>query len=170
MGRLSGGSLRVSRDPLILRAKRKRQHALFTSKWQDWKTPRELYEKLNAEFQFNFDPCPPNRTIRSYGSLQSVLDGLSQNWGTRNFINPPYKEVSKWVAKAYRESLKGKLCVLLTASRTDTRWFHEFALPHAREIRFIRGRLKFIDPRTNEEGCPAPFPSVIIIFDGREPL
>lgn len=24
----------------------------------NWKTPTELYEKLNSEFKFNFDPCP----------------------------------------------------------------------------------------------------------------
>ena len=24
----------------------------------DWKTPRDFYNKLNTEFNFDFDPCP----------------------------------------------------------------------------------------------------------------
>ena len=57
---------------------------------------------------------------------------------------------------------KRKLCVFLVASRTDTQWFHNYALEYAKEIRFIKGRLKFDEYKNS-----APFPSCIIIFDGR---
>jgi site-specific DNA-methyltransferase (adenine-specific) len=126
---------------------------LFSSLKQDWKTPKEFYEGLKKEFNFDFDPCPVNPTF----------NGLEIEWGKRNFINPPYNEVSKWIKKGYEESLKGKLCVFLTASRTDTRWFHDYVLPYAKEIRFIKGRLKFDDYNNS-----APFPSVVIVFDGRK--
>ena len=121
----------------------------FTSQKQTWKTPKEFYSKLNAEFHFNFDPCPPN----------PKFDGLAIEWGKRSFVNPPYSEVKKWVEKAWTEAQKGKLVVMLTASRTDTKWFHEIVLPYAKEIRFIKGRLKFDDYENS-----APFPSVIIVF------
>jgi site-specific DNA-methyltransferase (adenine-specific) len=52
-----------------------------------------------------------------------------------------------------------ELAVYLIPARTDTRWFHEICLPHAKEIRFLRGRLKFGDAKN----C-APFPSMIVIF------
>lgn len=39
-----------------------------------WATPPEFYEKLNKEFNFDFDPCPLN------GEL--LFDGLSVEWGT----------------------------------------------------------------------------------------
>lgn len=126
--------------------------SLFSSNNQDWRTPQATYELLNKEFNFNFDPCPPNPSF----------DGLTVDWQERNFINPPYKDVAKWVRKGYEESLKGKLCVFLVASRTGTKWFQDYCLPFAKEIRFIKGRLRFGESKNS-----APFDSVVIVFDGR---
>lgn len=47
----------------------------------------------------------------------------------------------------------------LIPARTDTRWFHDIVLPKAREVRFIRGRLKFGDAVS-----AAPFPSMVVVF------
>jgi hypothetical protein len=52
--------------------------------------------------------------------------------------------------------------VFLVPARTDTRWFHDVVLPNAREIRFLRGRLKFGDAENS-----APFPSMIVVFKER---
>jgi hypothetical protein len=52
------------------------------------------------------------------------------------------------------------LAVYLLPARTDTRWFHTFVLPDAKEIRFLRGRLKFRNARYN-----APFPSMVVVFE-----
>ena len=41
--------------------------------------------------------------------------------------------------------MSGKTIVLLIPSRTDTQWFHEIILKNNYEIRFLKGRLKFID-------------------------
>ena len=127
---------------------------MFRALKQDWRTPKKLYDELDKEFNFDFDPCPPN----------PKQNGLIIEWGKRNYVNPPYSDVSKWIRKGVAESLKGKLVVFLTASRTDTRWFHDYALKYAKEIRFIKGRLKFSGYKNS-----APFPSCVIIFDGRSP-
>lgn len=125
----------------------------FSSLRMDWQTPDATYEELNNEFKFDHDPCPPNFTV----------DGLSSEWGERNFVNPPYgRELAKWVKKGYEESLKGKLVVFLIPSRTDTRWWHDYCMKAA-EIRFIKGRLKFKGAIHN-----APFPSAVIIFRGEQ--
>jgi phage N-6-adenine-methyltransferase len=122
---------------------------LFTSLRGDWKTPRALYQALDAEFRFDFDPCPAN----------PKTNGLESDWGNINFVNPPYgKEIIRWIHKGYQESLKGKTVVFLLPSRTDTRWWHSYIMK-ADEIRFIRGRLKFDDQKN-----PAPFPSAIVVF------
>jgi len=57
---------------------------------------------------------------------------------------------------------------MLIPSRTDTRWFHDYILGKA-EIRFIKGRLKFIDldykgKEEDRKLSPAPFPSMLVIF------
>ena len=122
---------------------------LFTSNSIHWKTPEILFTALDQEFHFNYDPCP----------LYSTEDKLNTQWGTSTFMNPPYgREIIKWVAKAYEESLKGKTIVCLLPSRTDTKWWHEYVMK-AKEIRFLRGRLKFGDAVNS-----APFPSCIVIF------
>src|SRR5260221_10251264 len=120
---------------------------LFTSLRCDWKTPKALYQALDAEFTFDFDPCPK----------KPKMNGLEIEWGNTNFVNPPYgKEIDKWIQKGFYESLSGKIVVFLVPSRTDTRWWHSYIMK-ADEIRFIKGRLKFDDQKNS-----APFPSAIV--------
>ena len=121
----------------------------FSSDLQTAKTPDDLYNILDNEFHFDFDPCPENPTF----------NGLLCNWKQSNFINPPYNQQKAWVVKAYLESLNDKICVMLLPARTDTKLFHDFIFKKAQEIRFIKGRLRF-KQYTNS----APFPSMIVIF------
>ena len=76
----------------------------------------------------------------------STFDGLTIPWGKRNFVNPPYSKIKDFLKKAHYELGGGnaELCVFLTFSNTDTGWFHDYLYGKA-ELRFIRGRLKFMD-------------------------
>jgi site-specific DNA-methyltransferase (adenine-specific) len=130
----------------------------------DWATPKELYDKLNEEFDFDFDPCPYQHSMD--------WDGLAIEWGNRNFINPPYslKQKESFVKKAVDESSKGKLCVMLLPVSTSSKIFHEFVLPKANEIRFIKGRVRFSGINTKGElvtDKPPMHDSMIVVFDGR---
>ena len=89
------------------------------------------------------------------------VSGLDREWGTSTFVNPPYSEIKEWVAYGYEQAQKGKTVVMLIPSRTDTRWWHDFVMK-AKEIRFIKGRLKFGGQKNS-----APFPSAIVVFDGQ---
>ena len=120
----------------------------FTSARQNWKTPKAFYQALDAEFRFDFDPCPPN----------PEFDGLNIEWGGANYVNPPYQDCAKWLKKGFEEHQKGKTVVFLIPSRTDTKYWHEYVMK-AQEIRFIKGRLNF-DGHKNS----APFPSALVIF------
>jgi len=110
----------------------------------NWATPKDLYDELHKEFNFDFDPCP----------LNAKFDGLKIDWGKRNFINPPYERKIKtnFVYKAIEEYKKGKLCVLLLPVSTSSVLFHNYIKPNTTEIRFIKGRVKFkgIDKNGNE--------------------
>lgn len=100
----------------------------------DWATPKEFYDALNAEFHFDYDPCPLSGT-----------EGFTKEWGQRNYINPPYSRKLKeeFVRKAVEESRRGKLCVMLLPVSTSTALFHDWIKPNAKEIRFVRGRIAF---------------------------
>jgi len=124
----------------------------------NWETPKELYNKLNKEFKFTFDPCPLHHTI----------DGLKCNWRKRNFINPPYSRKLKegFIRKAFEESKKGKVCVMLLPVSTSTKIFHEIIYPHAK-IRFLKGRVKFKGVNTfgeKVENKCGMHDSMIVIF------
>lgn len=123
----------------------------------DWETPAELYKKLNDEF--DFDPCP----------IHADFDGLNVPWGKRNFINPPYSRTLKelFIRKAYERSKAGNLCVLLLPVSTSTKIFYEIIYPNA-EIRFLKGRVKFIGTNTFGEKVTnkcGMHDSMIVIFN-----
>ena len=124
--------------------------SLFSSANDDWGTPENVYKSLDAEFHFDFDPCP-------------LKDNLAfvQSWGKRAFINPPYSDIRRFLEKALNE-ISNKRCevaVFLLPSRTDTKWWHELVMVYAKEIRFIKGRLKFGDSKNS-----APFPSCVVVM------
>ena len=80
-----------------------------------WLTPPELMAKLQAEFNFDFDPCPYPKP--------NDFDGLRCEWGQRNYVNPPFgsytcavdgkKKATAWARKCIEEYKKGKLVVLV---------------------------------------------------------
>jgi len=122
----------------------------------DWETPLELYESLDARFHFTFDPCPANPTE----------DGLSISWSESVYCNPPYSEVAKWIEKGYSEILLGNVdtLVYLVYAKTDTRWFHTYIYKNPIipwQIEFLKGRVKF---GRSGKRTPAPFPSMLIIY------
>jgi site-specific DNA-methyltransferase (adenine-specific) len=126
------------------------------SKSDKWMTPPELYNTLHEEFNFNYDPCP---IVWSPGDV----DGLTSEWGTSTFCNPPYSTVSKWIEKAHTEWTKGKKVVMLINAITDTIAFHKYIYNKA-ELRFIKGRVKFINPDTPDKQAPSPKASMLVIF------
>jgi phage N-6-adenine-methyltransferase len=88
-------------------------------------------------------------------------DGLAQEWRGRCWMNPPYgREIGAWMAKAWSSAAAGALVVCLVPARTDTPWWHDYAIKG--EVEFLRGRLKFGGHKN-----PAPFPSAVVVFDGR---
>jgi phage N-6-adenine-methyltransferase len=135
---------------------------MFSSKTDLWATPQEFFDELDSEFSFTLDPCatPENAKCKKY--YTKVEDGLKQDWsGEIVFCNPPYgREIKKWVKKCYMESKKpNTTVVMLIPARTDTSYFHDYIYKKAKEIRFVRGRLKFGNS-TNS----APFPSMVVVF------
>lgn len=79
-----------------------------------WITPPELYQELNAEFHFDFDPCP-------YPKPED-FDGLTTEWGKSSYVNPPFgsimhngkkKGATAWARKAIEENKKGKKVVMV---------------------------------------------------------
>jgi len=139
----------------------------FSSNSNEWETPDNLFAALNAEFNFTLDVCatPANAKCKKFFTQKD--DALQKKWSASNWMNPPYgTEIQNFMLKAVIEAKRGNLTVCLVPARTDTKWWgyiwnhatHQ-PQPWTREIRFIRGRLKFKGAK-----YPAPFPSAIIVL------
>ena len=139
---------------------------LMSSNSIEWETPREYFDKLNEEFNFTLDPCATKENAKCKKFYTKEDNGLKKEWeGERVFCNPPYgKEIKKWVEKCFDEKNKAELIVMLIPARTDTAYFHDWIYNKA-EIRFIKGRIKFLV--NNKEKGSAPFPSMIVIYKSR---
>src|SRR5512146_1513783 len=124
---------------------------VFSSLSDHWATPDSLYTRLDREFSFDFDPCP----------LQSRQSGLLIRWHGSVFCNPPYSQIEDFMRKGLLHLAQGDCSglVYLLPVRSDTGWFHDYCL-NAKEIRFIRGRLRFGNAKNS-----APFPSMVVVFD-----
>ena len=151
---------------------------MASSKSDEWETPQDLFNSLNKEFHFTLDPCSREYNYKCTKHYTIEDDGLSKSWdGEVVFCNPPYGHtIGKWVEKCWQEHSKnGITVVMLIPSRTDTKWFHSYIMNKASEIRFVQGRLKFVNrtfPSYREDGnfkiSPAPFPSMIVVYDNRK--
>lgn len=78
-----------------------------------WLTPPALMESLQTEFDFDYDACPYPRP--------DDFDGLTADWGSASYVNPPFKGPTAWVHKAIAEHKKGKTVVFVFP--TD-KWIH----------------------------------------------
>lgn len=113
-------------------------------------TEKAFQEALNKEYDFDFDPCPLERPD---------WDGLEVTWGKRNWVNPPFSHINKWVEKAVTEMMKGHFTVMLIPSRPNTEYWRKWVFPFASEIHYL--------PKTRFEGydLPLPVPLVLVIFN-----
>jgi phage N-6-adenine-methyltransferase len=134
-------------------------NAMFSSNRDDWETPLELFNQLDAIYHFDLDVCalPHNAKCDKYYTPDD--DGLSKPWEGTCWMNPPYgRQIGRWMEKAYKSSLVGATVVCLVPSRTDTAWWHDYAM-RASKITYIRGRIKFVGAKHG-----APFPCAIVVF------
>ena len=150
--------------------------ALFSSATDEWATPQDFFERLDAEFGFDVDVCATSANTKCneyFGPDHpntEMRDGLKQNWHAWGrsgelksacWMNPPYSQIRTWMEKAAHEASRGSTVVCLVPSRTDTRWWHEVVIAKGAEVRFVKGRLKFGGSKNS-----APFPSAVVVFHG----
>jgi phage N-6-adenine-methyltransferase len=132
-----------------------------------WRTPKELFDVLDAEFQFDLDAAASEANTLCDKYITAEQDSLKVEWGTDPSIrsvwcNPPYTLIGPFVARAYEQSQKYHMnTVVLIPAYTDPKYWSDWVMK-AHEVRFLKGRLAFID----EDGMKktsARFPSVVVV-------
>lgn len=138
-----------------------KKDVMFSGKTDQWETPKDFFDDLDALFHFTLDACalPENAKCEKYFTPE--MDGLKQEWEGVVWCNPPYgREIGRWVEKGYLSAQNGCTVVMLLPARTDTKWFHNYCyMNRFATVRFVKGRLKFGGSKNG-----APFPSMVVIF------
>ena len=130
----------------------------FSSKTDLWYTPQDFFKKYDDVYKFETDVCATDANAKCAKYYTEEMDGLSQEWRGVCWMNPPYgRTIGNWMKKAYESSLEGATVVCLVPARTDTNWWHDYAMKG--DIEFIKGRLKFGGSKNS-----APFPSAVVVF------
>nr|DAU18491.1 MAG TPA: DNA N-6-adenine-methyltransferase [Caudoviricetes sp.] len=109
----------------------------------------------------------PMQSAHDSGARKKMVFGKIGG-GEKVFCNPPYgRDCWRWIKKACIESEKsGTVVVMLIAARTSNSEWHDYIFSHAKEVRFIRGRLKF--ETKNGTASSAPFPSAVVVFQAHD--
>lgn len=146
------------------------QKSMFSSTDQKAMTPDDVMVKIQRWFahgQRMYDPCPAE------WDPETMRDGLVGDWGACNYVNPPYNDLARWMAKCVEQSNKGKRVICLIPQRGDVNWWHDYVLAHADEIHFIRQGIRF--KASNGKGARAngtykrkcPFAICIVVYTGK---
>jgi hypothetical protein len=125
----------------------------------EWYTPPGIFDALGL--YFDLDPAHPVDRLPWVPAARTFSvadDGLSQPWGGRVWLNPPYGPATNTWLERFVEHGNG---LALVFARTETEWFHRHALAVDAWC-LIRGRLTFV----HQDGQPSHFnagaPSVLL--------
>jgi len=132
----------------------------------NWRTPPEIWNPLNEEFDFDLDAAADFSNHLCVNYLENALD---VDWpGTRIFCNPPYgKMLDPFIKKCAAEAEKGKIVVALIPMRTRAAWWHDFVIGKAKEVRCVRKRIRFLKPDGSRPKHTMSVDSCLVVWDGR---
>ena len=123
----------------------------------EWYTPPFITQSLGC---FDLDPCAgPSR--HAAVNIVAPECGLAAEWKGRVWLNPPYTNVYKWLAKLVTHG--DGIC--LVNARPETKWFQATAQA-ADAILFLAARVRFISPVPNVRSKPT-VGSVLLAFGAR---
>lgn len=139
---------------------------LFSRTSDDWETPSDLYMALDREFGFTCDVAASDGNAKHRNFLSIASNALSAPWSGVCFCNPPYSKTKEFLKAAIDSVCLGTTSIILIPSRTDTKYWHEL-VAQADEVRFLKGRVKFIGAKHGDSINSAPFPSALVIYRPR---
>ncbi|MDE2232882.1 MAG: adenine methyltransferase [Patescibacteria group bacterium] len=126
------------------------------------KTPKWLFEALDAEFHFTLDAAATaENTLVQQLYFTKEQNALTLNWGSEIvWCNPPYSrgQLFQWVWKAYEQPVATTVMLLPGDCSTKA---GQFTLRCATAVLFLAQRLKF-----DNEKNGAKFASWIALFGG----
>lgn len=124
-----------------------------------WQTPQWLFDWAALRFDFTVDLAATMDNKKCYFWFGEDNDSLRQSWADVNsihggwlWLNPPYSEPGKWLAKCWEEAQLGARIVCLVPTPNGENYWAASVFGKASEIVFINGRVGFELP--GDDGIP----------------
>ena len=150
------------------------QKAIEEELRQEWRTPVELWTKLNAEFCFDIDVAASEHNTLCVVCITKAQNALQRAWFdgySAAFCNPGFSEGGEWARWAHRQTelVPGAVAVVIGLASIGSEWF-KFASQKAAEIRLLNPRVQFAPARPDIiKKSSNPNETAVYIFRGRRP-
>lgn len=117
---------------------------------QNYRTPPEFLaatRRLLDIRQFEIDLAADQTNTVAPAFYDVEIDALGMLWGSGSpewsWCNPPYTDISPWVAKAWQERQVGNQMALLLPASVGANWWRDWVHEKALVL-FLNGRLAFM--------------------------
>ncbi len=124
-----------------------RYYTTNTQHSDEWCTPPDIINLvLEVLSEIDLDPCAEgDKNIRARSHYTATDDGLRHEWNGRLFINPPFSQSFKWIAKLQTEVSSGRVseAIALLPAVTDTDWLN--SVLKTQPVCFWKERIRFLD-------------------------
>lgn len=137
-----------------------------------WRTPPEFYAALDREFGFGLDAaCTSADCVAPRGlCVDQGTDAMLTSWLPGPvWLNPPYSHLEPWLGRARLFGARTTVAALVPAD-PSTGWWRNHVMAHASEVRFVIGRLRFLDRagekhETKKGGGGITVPSAVVVYE-----
>ena len=149
---------------------------ILTSSLSDnWRTPSELFNKLNNIFNFDMDCCASEQNhlceiwsddIINDFSLMTAFEEEAEDLPSSMFCNSPYSKKANQAKIVkfllHNSNLYGIGLICLIPARVETKLWQEVIFKQADFVYYLKGRVHFLR-EDGSKASAATFPSALVI-------
>lgn len=137
----------------------------------EWRTPLDLFGKVDKEFGFTVDLCTNGENslcdigvteVRGYSDSSDCKQYTDEVY----WMNPPYSRdlIANCMEEAYKIAALGRTVVCLVRFDPSAKWFQDWVDLKATEVRMLDRRVKF-------QGAESAynFPCCLVVYNPHYP-
>lgn len=132
-----------------------------------WQTNKELFGKLNKQYNFTFDCCAEESNTKCETWSEDFLDDIDIN-NVMSWMNPPFSKAGAMFRHFFSE-IKMGVCIY-RCDNMETKIWQDIILKNATWVFIPKGRISYqsFEYKRNK-GTGSRFPSALIGFNVEPP-